>query len=230
MSGTLSTPSVGSPNSTEDPKIATAVSAVNANFDGSNKLDGARIGAGTVPSAAMDATGVLDADLASPNNSAYKTLQGVRATPDGNSTGTYFFGQVNSSGVCSLLSGAMTTTPQQMFRFTSGDFTAGSLTTKFRVNMQVSVGSTSPSTVTFTAGLYPLTISAGNWALGTVVTGSTALSSGLATNTISPFTSGDFSASALLTDPGHYVLGAVIGSITVPASIQVHAQLQTRNV
>lgn len=93
MAGTLQTPTVGSPNSSEEPKVATAVSTLNGLLTSSNLLDGAQLGAATVPTAALAngavgntqmasgaalanlASGsVTDAKLQSPNNSAYRTL------------------------------------------------------------------------------------------------------------------------------------------------------------
>lgn len=174
------------------------------------------------------ADAIPDGDLASPNNSVYKTIMNTAAIQSGGTaTGTYYMG---AAGVNATGTATTAFVPPLLFRFTSGDYTVGSLTAKFRVNMQIFVGATSPSTVTYTAGLYPVTISAGNWTLGTVVTGSTALSSGLATNTISPFTSGDFAHTALLTDPGPYCLGFVIGSTTTPSGGGIEMSLQVRNV
>lgn len=175
---------------------------------------------------------VTDGKLASPNNSVYEMVTQAQGCGTSTATGTYMLVAPLFSGNTNFMPNDSSTTnfpPLGQFRFTSGDYTAGSLTTKFRVNMQVGVGSTSPSTVTFTAGLYPLTITSGNWHLGPVVTGSTALSSGLSTNNVFPFSSGDFSASALLTDPGQYVLGVVIGSIQCPSGINVMLNLQTRH-
>lgn len=236
MTGTLQTPTINSPNSSEEPKIPTAITTLNGLLSSNNKLDGAQVEPGTLPNSALAgsitaanlAGSIPDSKLASPNNSVYKTIMSASAYFGGKSSGASIFGfSPNDAGV-----GASTTLAPipLFFDYASGEYSVGSLTTKFRVKMEVAVGSTSPSTVTFTAGLYPVTVSAGNFAFGTVTTGSTALSSGLATNTISRFNSGDFSASALANDPGAYVLGVVIGSITVPAGIALNVQLQTRNV
>lgn len=168
---------------------------------------------------------LADTNLVSPNNTVYKTLLAASAYMGTAVVGTYF---VNQGG--NYASGATTNNPPVILDFVSGEYAVGSKTTKFRVKMEVMVGATSPSTVTLQAGLYPVTISGGNYTLGTVVTGSTALSSGLSTNNPYRFNSGDFAASALLTDPGIYALGIVVGSITVPAGIAAAVQLQTRNV
>ncbi len=47
MAGTLSTPNSGSPNSTEDPKIATAISTLNGLLTSSNLLDGSKVASGS---------------------------------------------------------------------------------------------------------------------------------------------------------------------------------------
>lgn len=242
MSGTLSTPTSGQPNSTEDPKVATAVSALNAVLDGSNNLDGAKIGSATVPAAALASNAVTtakitdanvtDAKLASPNNSVYRTVASTHlasaagitsgAVPGVLATATAWgTGGIGTAGL-----------GYGLFNFGSSDYVVAGLTTKFRVQMEVSVGATSPSTVTFNGGLYPLTVSGGALNPGTVVTGSTTGTSptpSLATNTLSRYTSSDFAASALLSDPGTYALGFVVGSITVPISIGVTMRLQQRN-
>ena len=65
MSGTLPIPAIGSPNSTEDQDIADALTTLNGLLTASNKLDGAQIGAGTIPSAtALDR--VLSSGLYTP--------------------------------------------------------------------------------------------------------------------------------------------------------------------
>lgn len=170
---------------------------------------------------------VTDDHLESPNNSAYKSVALGTLSVAGTGVGTYYAtnGGLQGPGAGALGLVAM----PYLWRYTSGDFAVSSKTTKFRVKLSVAVGNTSPSTVALTAGLYPISVTAGQWTLGTVVTGSTAASSGLTTNNVFGFTSSDFSASALLTDPGQYVIGVVVGSITVPSNIVVAWELQVRN-
>lgn len=250
MAGTLSTPNAGSPRSTEEPKLATAVTTLNGLLDSSNKLDGAQLSATSVAAAALASNAVTtakitdanvtaaklagsitDSKLSSPNNGVYKTLlhagDAIGASTVAGSP--YYFPADGATGNPVAVGGNTTGVPPLLFDYASGDYLVGSLTTRFRVKMEVMVGSTSPSTTVVTAGLYPLTIAAGVYTLGTVVTGSTAASSGLATNTISRFNSGDFAASALLADPGVYVLGFAVTTLTVPAGIAMNVQLQTRN-
>lgn len=190
----------------------------------------------TLTNATLGATGALtavtDTALASPNNSVYRTVASTHlasaagitsgAVPGVLATATAWgTGGIGTSGL-----------GYGLFNFGSSDYAVAGLTTKFRVQMEVSVGATSPSTVTFNGGLYPLTVSGGALNPGTVVTGSTTGTSptpSLATNTLSRYTSSDFAASALLSDPGTYVLGFVVGSITVPTAIGVTMRLQQRN-
>lgn len=220
-------PTVGQLNTNEDPKTATALTVLDNLLDSGDQVPTAGIADSAVTSIKIANGTVADGDLASPNNSVFKLLlQEVCGST--NATGTYHFTQGSTLSTGASTGAAGTGSPR-LFDYASGDYAVAGLTTRFRVKLEIHVGATSPSTVTFTAGLYPVTIVAGVWTLGTVVAGSTALSSGLATNTISRFNSGDFAASALLSDPGTYVLGVVVGSITVPAGITIAAQLQTRN-
>lgn len=203
--------------------VSTPLNEVKAYVNGAGWVNGARIAAATVD----------DSNLVSPNNSAYKTImfgsgQNIGGT---GATGVHIWYPGITASTPWQQSGFSTATALPLpWRFASTDYAVAGKTTKFRLKMNVIVGSTSPSTVTFTLGLYPLSISAGTAVAGTVVTGSTALSSGLATNNIYPFTSGDFSASALLTDPGNYVIGVNVGSISAPNGIGVAWELQYRHV
>lgn len=246
MSGTLTTPTVGQPNSTEDPKVATAVSTLNGNLDSSNKLDGAQLSATSVAAAALASNAVTtakitdanvtDAKLANPNNGVYRTLISMPFTVIAGTTSSASAKTLNSGSGGWVTSASIGSVGQTIglpvFDFLAADYTVGSLTTKFRVKMQVMVGSTSPSTVTFNGGLYPLSVSTNDYALGTVVTGSTTgttATPSLTTSTISRYASSDFAASAL-TDSTTYSFGVVVGSITVPSSIAIAFQLQMRHV
>jgi hypothetical protein len=127
----------------------------------------------------------------------YRTLLTLPASIASQGVATYTF---QPSGLA-LATGGATTSIIVPFELLAADHAVTGLSTKLRVKMVVSVGSTSPGTSVVTAGLYPLTIAAGNWTLGTVTSGSTAASSALATNTA-----------------------------TVAAGVQATLQLQARNV
>jgi hypothetical protein len=256
-----SLPQAGQPNSTEEPKITTALGDIKGVWNQAHAIGGHPLswlaggssgqlivcnasGVPTYVTSSGDVTTdnagaltigsakVTDAKLASPNNSVYKS---VAETQIASAAG------ISASANAIGLSSATTwgAPPFSIggvfggFDFASGDYSVPGLTTKFRVKMQVFVSGTSPSTVTFNGGLYAATMSAGNLTPGTVVTGSTTGTTPtpvLSTNTIGRYTSSDFAASALLSDPGDYLLGFVVGSITVPAGIGVRMQLQSRNV
>lgn len=171
---------------------------------------------------------VTDEKLASPNNSAYKPLHRSPFSVAGASTGTYTT-FAESLGSLAPASGTSTASgPLNLFRLLSTDTTVANKTQTLLIRQQVIVGSTSPSTVTLNCGLYPVTISAGNYVIGSLVPDSATATSGLATNGIFNFASalGDFAFPANAT----YCLGIVIGSITCPAGIQSTALLETRHV
>lgn len=206
-------PTKGEARSSSDGKIREALSSIKEQING--KIEAVNLAASTV----------TDAKLASPNNSVYKTLLTGGAYIGAKGVGTYY---LSAEGGVRATGAATTEPPPLLFQFAKADYEVGSKSQKLRIRSQVTVGSTSPSTVKVNVKLFPLTISAGTYALGTAVTSSSANSSGLATNTISSFTSesGDFA----FPSDGVYCLGVVVESITVPSGIAVSAQLQTRNV
>lgn len=248
MSGTLQTPTVGEPNSSEDPKIATAVSTLNGLLDGSNKLDGAQLSAGSVAAAALasnsvtnaklddDAvdsaeiadgaidtahiadTQVTDAKLASPNNGVYRTLL---------ATGCQIGGGASSATVylgweLERTSAALATPPAMIY-LDDADYAVAGKTTKLRLRAQLFTGSTSPSII-YGVGLYPLSsISAGTFTVGSQVTGSGVGFATPSTNSMNQANSGDFT----FPSDGYYIIGVgFTGNHT--EDIAVMAQLQVR--
>jgi hypothetical protein len=186
-------------------------------------IDAANLASNAVTTAKITDANVTDAKLASPANATYRTVMEGGVVAGGATVNTWY---ITTAGTASVSGSATTNFPPMTFRYLSGDFSPGALTTRFRVTMDVLVGATSPSTTVLTAGLYPVTISGGNYTLGTVVTGSTVASSSLATNTISPFDTSDFAASALTTNT-LYALAFAVTSITVPAGIGANLTLTT---
>lgn len=183
---------------------------INGNLDADNLANGA----------------VTDAKLASPNNGVYKTLVTANAYMSAQIVAVYYVsitGKRWASGY--PVSDTQEVQPHVLY-FDDADYAVASKTQKLRVRMQVAVGSTSPSTTVLTGGLYPISVSGGNWTLGSVVSGTTAASTGLATNTLSSFASSD----ATIPSDGAYCLGVAVTSATVPSGIAVSLQLQTRNV
>lgn len=250
MTGTLTTPTVGQPNSTQDPFIATAITTVNGLLTAANKLDGTQIGAGTIPSSAMDATGVLDADLVSPNNSVYKTILfgGAALDSGAGAVGTFMLAGQSVNNAAGALQSANTsgggvgnsfatngadfvTNNSGFFYFDDADYAVGSLTTKLRLRAQVNTNATAWSSVTATFGLYPVTFSGAaltiTATLGTVVSGSTVAIANPGASSTTQGNSGDFTIPA----DGQYVLGcAMSAAITTNGAALFNAQLQTRNV
>lgn len=249
MSGTLSTPTVSSPNSTEDPKIATAVSTLNGLLTASNLLDGAQLGAATVPAAALASNAVTtakitdanvtDAKLASPNNSSYRTLLnvsgflGVDQTADKYLLGSGGYNDTSSAMMPSNTANTLVTTahpPPPMIYFDDADYTVGGLTQKLRVRCQVSANATAPA-ITFTFGLYPLTVAGSNdtvtFTLGTVVPSSTQAIATPSASTITSAVNSDFT----IPSDGAYALGvSTSGTIANNSAVLCSAQLQTRSV
>src|SRR5512139_1531815 len=85
MTGTLTVPTIGVANATEDVDIRDSLNTLNGLLTPANALDGATLGAGTVAAAGLASNSVTtakitdanvtDAKLASPNNSVYKTVE-----------------------------------------------------------------------------------------------------------------------------------------------------------
>jgi hypothetical protein len=204
-------------------KVDTSLSEIRTAVNG---IDAANITDGSITTAEILDGTISDTDLASPNNSVYRLAHAQTSGIGGAVAGTYS----STSAGAYAISGATTVqnNPIPLFYFLPADFTVASKTTYFRVRMVVTVGSTSPSTVVFTAGLYPVTVSAGNYTLGTVVTGSTVASSGLTTNNNFKFDTSDFAASAL-SSGSSYALGVVVSSITAPTGIDLNLRLDMRH-
>lgn len=196
---------------------ATGVTAI-----GSSKVTNAMMADNAINTDELVAGGVTDAKLASPNNGAYKVIAALNAYAGGFATGTYF---LNSTTLSASGTGSAAAWPAGLVYINASDYAVTGLTTKLRVETVVSVGSTSPSTVTFATGLYPLTISGGNYTLGAVAVAGTT-SFGLSTNSVFNFGGSDTTIPA----NGVYALGVTIGSITCPAGISVQAVLRVRNV
>lgn len=174
--------------------------------------------------------GITDANLASPVAGVYRDICEVTMAGAGvnQSTGTYFFGNI-AAGDCALVATGGSTATYRVLglrQFVAADYAVAGKTTKLRVRMQIVTGSTSPGSTVVTGGLYPITISSGNWTMGTVVSGTTAASSGLATNTSKSFASSD----ATIPSDGLFALGVAITTAALPLGHQVSLQLQVRNV
>lgn len=214
----------GNPDNAADinTPLDTIVAKVNALDDvlGGKSTANSLLGSDLSASAA-----IADTQLASPNNATQKAIFNAGAYFGGSGAATYY---PSIAGTAIANSSATTGSPPLIFTFVTADHAVAGKTTNFRTDMQIAVGSTSPSTTVITAGLYPLTIASGNYTLGTVVTGSTIGSSGLTTNTVSKFSSSVYAASALTTATP-YVIGVVVSTLTVPAGISVNVTINRAN-
>ena len=95
-----------------------------------------------------------------------------------------------------------------------------------RVRAQISANATAPA-ITFTTGLYPLTVAGGSdglvYTAGTVVSGSTVAQATPSASTITQTNSGAFT----IPSDGAYALACVTnGTIANNAAVQISAQVQ----
>jgi len=213
MAGTLEIPSIGEKNTTADPKLKTGLETFNNLLDSSNK--------------------VTDTGLASPNNSAYRSLLTAQSIfRSEQAAGTYAIGIGNSgnnvaSGV-NLIVGSVGGIPS--IYFSSSDLEVAGKTQKLRIRAQAAVNATKP-TIKFTVGLYPITVAGGvnelKITLGTVVSGSIVEINEPAASTVTQVVNSDFTIPV----NGAYVLGVVTsGTLTAGSTLELAAQLQTRSV
>jgi len=158
----------------------------------------------------------------------YQTILQAQLIPTADlAAATYHFPIVGSTPVAS---GATTNFFMASIYFDDADMTATSMTQKLRLRFQVHTNATQP-TITFTAGLYPVTFAGGAdtiaATLGTVVSGSTVAIASPAASLTTQGNSGDFAIPA----DGQYALGVVLGAqLTNNAFVQLTAQLQTRSI
>lgn len=178
--------------------------------------------------------GVTDANLASPNNPAYREI--YRASGHAGldlAAGTYMLGTKNDFDPNMIKSGTETSSsivPFPLFYFDNADYEVSGKTLKLRLRAQVAANATKP-TIKFTVGLYPITVAGTadllTVTLGTVVSGSTVEFNEPAASTVTQKEATDFTVPA----DGAYALGVVTsGTLTNNSYAFVSAQLQVRNV
>lgn len=219
-----------------------ANSAVTGATIASNAVTAAKIQDGTITAAKLSAL-LADTALASPNNSAYRTLLMAQSpiTRDA-SAGTYILGtSYGDTGgfLLPALNGtnlAYAPTASQesvslpsLIYFDDADYTVGGKTQKLRLRAQVLCNATAPA-INFTVGLYPVTVAGAadnlTFTLGTVVTGSTVALNTPSASTVNQGNSGDFTIPA----DGPYALGFVSsGTLANNAACFVYGHLQTRH-
>lgn len=177
--------------------------------------------------------GITDANLASPNNSAYRTILQTNCSLNGNANGAVFLmGGSQDSGIPFRSGTARTmstgSSPPDIIYFDDADYTVAGKTQKLRIRAQLCTNATAPGKA-FTVALYPLTVAGAaneiTYTVGTVVASSLLIFSAPSASTITSGVVSDFT----IPSDGAYVLCVVPGGTPTSDSITtVHAQLQTR--
>lgn len=179
------------------------------------------------------AAGIVDSKLASPNNSAYKTILSADTFVSGDAAaGTYMMGRsprTSGTAIANSADANCVYVPPVIY-FDNDDYTVGGLTQKLRLRAQVLANATQPA-ITFTFGLYPVTVAgtADNLTitLGTVVSSSTVAAASPTASTANSYVNSDFT----IPSDGAFTLAVVTSAqLTNNAAVSLHAQLQTRNV
>lgn len=237
-------PVLDSDNSVADPLIRTAFSDIKTAYNTDHQAGGHALNllatgssgqiivcnASGVPTYT---TGMPDTSLASPNNSVYRTLFQADTFFTGDmAVGTYMMGRMGRTSGTAIANGvdANAIYLPPIFYFDDADYTVAGKTQKLRIRALVTANATQP-TITFTFGLYPITVTgtADNltFTLGTVVTGSTVVAASPLASTPNPYVNTDFTVPA----DGAYTFGVVTSAqLTNDSAVSLHAQLQTRNI
>lgn len=201
-----SIPIVGQPNSSEEPKIVTALGSIVATI---NNLDKDNLSA---------TAGILDTQLAAPNNALWRTLRSQPWSLTGaTAAGTYLFGADGTQ----FLASAGTGKPLLPISVpTLAEYAASTKTLRGRVSVEFITNTIIPG-VAMTFGLYPVPSVGGGVSpftqpsLGTVVAGSTVV---VGPNGVGRGTSAGFDISA---GANTYLLGVTFGSATAANSFTV---------
>jgi hypothetical protein len=120
--------------------------------------------------------------------------------------------------------------PPRIIYFAAADHAITGLTTKLRLRAQVASNATA-SGVTFSFGLFPVTVAGGANALtytaGTIVSGSIAIIATPSASTVAQTGNTDFT----IPSDGAYLLAVVTNAtLATNSAVSCHAQLQVRNV
>lgn len=178
---------------------------------------------------ALDSSATIpDAGLASPNNVAYKVIrQDAGVFGDTYVAGTYHLipnGSPSGSGGATAATAVGYIDP--------ADYGVAGLTTKYRLTATLLTNATAPGTITFTAGFYPVSASAGgadvaSFTAGVVTSGSTVAFTNPSASTLNQGNSGDFTAPAA----NYFSLAVVLSAnIAADARTSMRLVLQYRNV
>lgn len=204
MAGTYEQAKVGDTNASAGPKWVAQFEGMNNKLNSSNLLE--------------------DTGLASPNNSAYRTIfSGGPNQQNGTvAASTRYFVATEKEIEATATNGRAL-----LFYFAKADYEVAGKTQKLRLRAQTITGTTAPA-VTYTFGLYPLSsVSGGTFTVGSVASGSTVAFATPSGNTLNQANSGDFTIPA----DGYYAVGIVISGSTAAGSANGFSfQLQTRSV
>lgn len=190
----------------------------------SDKIANGTITAGKLASNAA----IADSQLASPNNGVYRLLcqETVLFTDSQSSSGTY--GNTLSGSTLKVDGSTTTASALRLFYFDDADYAISGKTQKLRVRAQCLTNATTPTGLTYTVGLYPISAIAGGadvlvYTAGTVTTGSTIAFSSLTASTKTQNVTSTFT----IPSDGYYVLlVASSGATTADARVAISSQLQ----
>lgn len=166
--------------------------------------------------------------MASSNNSTYRTfLAASQGLGNGIAAGTYFL----SGSSTPLVSGVdVGSTAVPLLTFAKSEYEVGGKTQKLQIRALFAQNSTKPA-ITFTLGLYPVTVAGGanelKLTLGTVVSGSKVEVKEPSASTVVLGLGSNFT----IPEDGNYALGVVTsGTLTANARLLISAQLTWRSV
>lgn len=163
----------------------------------------------------------------------YRTIQQISAIVTfGIAASTRFAYNNGSTGTATITSGTALSTTESaiMLYLDPADYALSGLTTKFRLSCALATNATAPA-ITFTFGLYPVTVAGATntlaVTLGTVVAGSTVAMVTPSASTVTPAVGTDFTPPAA----GAYALGVVFsGAIAANATSTMLFSLQYHHV
>lgn len=150
---------------------------------------------------------------------AYRTIFQQNGTIAAGSVAATYYHPVGAVALASAASTAANTVQVPMFNIQSADYAIAGKTTKLSLRVNMYFNATAPGTITFTTGLYPVTIAGGaavfTPSLGTVVSGSTVAVVNPSASTFSTGSSGSFA----LPSNGAYTIGTVLSATAAANSL-----------
>jgi hypothetical protein len=210
-----------------------AANAVEASEIKEGAVTATKLGTEAVETAKIKEANVTDLKLASPNNSAYKLIWSAESFLIGAvAANTFILGTAGATAgafaSAATITGTLKAPPT--FRFEEEDRKVAGKTEKLRLRCQVLTNATKPL-ITFTFGLYPITVAGAENALaitaGTVVASSEKAIVEPALSTATSAVTADF---AFPTNGQYALCVKTSGTLTTKAQVVCSAQLQSRNV